>query len=63
MSIFDEDRPRKPVSAQPGESLATLSVEELRARIEIYRAEIGRIEQDIAAKEASRKAADAVFRS
>lgn len=63
MSLFDDDRPKKPVAAQPGELLDTLSVEELRARIEIYRAEIDRLELDLASKEKSRKAAEAFFRS
>jgi uncharacterized small protein (DUF1192 family) len=57
MSIFDEDRPKKPAAAQPGERLDTLSVDELRERIEIYRAEIARLEASIEAKEKSRRAA------
>ncbi len=63
MSIFDDDRPKKPVAAQPGEVLDTLSVEELRERIGIYRAEIARLEQNIEVKEKTRKAAEAFFRS
>ena len=63
MSLFDDDRPKKPVMAQPGELLDTLSVEELRARIEIYRAEIARLERDLEGKEKSRKAAETFFRS
>ncbi len=63
MSIFDEDRPRKPTAAAPGERLDTLSVDELRERIEIYRAEIARLEASIEARENSRRAADSFFRS
>lgn len=63
MSIFDEDRPKKPPAALPGELLDTLSIEDLRARIEIYRAEIARLERDLETKEKSRKAADSFFRS
>ena len=63
MSIFDDDRPKKPAAAQPGEVLDTLSVEELRERIAMYRAEIARLEQNLEAKEKTRKAADAFFRS
>ena len=62
MTFLEDDRPRKPPSAQPGEMLADLSVEELKARIEIYRAEIERLEGDIEAKEKHRKAADSIFR-
>ncbi len=63
MSIFDEDRPKKPAAPQPGEPLDTLSVEELRERVQIYRGEIARLEANIERKESSRKAADAFFRS
>ncbi len=63
MSMRDDDRPKKPVAASPGEILDTLSIEELRARIEIYRAEIARLERDLETKEKSRRAADSFFRS
>ena len=62
MAMFDEDRPRKPATAVPGEDLTLLSLEELAERIEIYRAEIERLERDAEAKRRSRQAADAFFR-
>ncbi len=62
MSFLDDDRPRKKPTAQPGESLADLSVEELKERIETYRAEIERLSRDIEAKERHLKAADSFFR-
>ena len=62
MSFLDDDRPRKKPAPQPGESLADLSVEELKARIEIYRGEIERLSRDIEAKERHLKAADSFFR-
>jgi uncharacterized small protein (DUF1192 family) len=62
MTFLDDDRPKKPVTAQPGEILDTLSVEELKARIGLYRAEIVRLEREIEAKEKSRRAADSFFR-
>ena len=62
MSFLDDDRPRKKSAPQPGESLADLSVEELKARIEIYRGEIERLTRDIEAKERHLKAADSFFR-
>ncbi len=58
----EDDRPKKAVPAQVGENLADLSLAELTARIEIYRAEIHRLEQEINAKEKSRRAADSFFR-
>jgi uncharacterized small protein (DUF1192 family) len=62
MAFLDDDRPKKPPTAQPGELLADLSVDELKKRIEIYRGEIERLEQEIAAKEKHMKAAEAFFR-
>jgi uncharacterized small protein (DUF1192 family) len=62
MSFLDDDRPRKKPVAQPGESLADLSLEELKERIEIYRNEIERLSRDIETKERHLKAADSFFR-
>ena len=62
MTFLDDDRPKKPPAAQPGENLADLSVDELKARIELYRGEIERLEREIEAKEKHRKAADSFFR-
>ena len=62
MAFLDDDRPKKPPIAQPGEVLADLSVDELKKRIEIYRGEIERLEGEIAAKEKHMKAAEAFFR-
>ncbi len=44
-----------------GENLDSLSVEDLQARIAVLRQEILRLDGAIAAKQASRSAADAVF--
>jgi uncharacterized small protein (DUF1192 family) len=62
MSFLEDEQPRRKPAAQPGENLADLSVEELKARILLYREEIERLERDIEAKERHRKAADAFFR-
>ena len=62
MTLFEDDRPKKPATARPGENLADLSIEELRARIDLYRGEIDRVAQEIEVKEKSRKAADSFFR-
>jgi len=62
MTFLDDDRPKKPPAAQPGENLADLSVDELKERIGIYRAEIERLEREIAAKEKHMKAAESFFR-
>jgi uncharacterized small protein (DUF1192 family) len=62
MTFLDDDRPKKRPTAQPGEQLADLSVDELKARIEIYRGEIERLEREMAAKEKHLKAAESFFR-
>jgi len=62
MTFLDDDRPKKPPAAQPGENLADLSVDELKKRIGIYRDEIERLEREIAAKEKHLKAAESFFR-
>jgi uncharacterized small protein (DUF1192 family) len=60
---MDEEEPRrKPTKHEIGELLDTLSVEELRLRIELLRAEIARLETAIDAKQASRHAADTFFK-
>jgi uncharacterized small protein (DUF1192 family) len=62
MAFLDDDRPKPKAAPQPGESLADLSVDELKARIVLYRDEIARLENEIAAKEKHLKAAESFFR-
>ncbi len=58
----DEQRlPPKPKHAV-GDLLDSLSIDELRLRIDVLREEITRLEAEIASKQASRGAADAFFR-
>ncbi len=61
---MDEDlaRPKKK-AYEIGEDLSMLSVEELKERIGTLKAEIERLEASIRGKEASRNAADSVFKS
>ena len=64
--IRDEDDRalrKPPVRHEVGEVLDTLSVEELEARIALLRGEITRLESAIVAKQASRNAADAFFKT
>lgn len=60
---MDDDalRPKKKTH-EIGEDLALLSVGELRERVELLKAEIGRLEAAIGGKEASRNAADTFFK-
>lgn len=62
MPIVDEEPAKKKKSHEIGEDLATLSLDELDARIELLRTEIGRIEDAIRSKRASATAADAFFK-
>ncbi len=62
MTFLDDDRPKKRAAAQPGEILAELSIEELKARITLYQDEIRRLEGEIAAKERHLKDAESFFR-
>jgi len=62
MSFLDDNEPRPRPKAQPGENLADLSIDELKARIALYREEIERLEREIEKKEKHLKAADAFFR-
>ena len=62
MPVADDDTPKRTAAHAVGEDLASLSLEELAARIVLLKAEIARIEETIGAKQASAAAADAFFR-
>jgi len=54
-------RPKKKAH-ELGEDLTLLSVSELKERIEALKAEIARLDASVQAKEATRSAADSVFK-
>lgn len=58
-----EDLPKKPAGVMLGEALDLLSVSELEQRVAALEAEIVRVKAAISAKQASKNAADAFFRS
>ena len=58
-----EDLPKKPAGVMLGENLDLLSVAELELRVSQLEAEILRVKAAIQAKQASKNAADAFFRS
>lgn len=62
MSLFEDDRPKKTSSHELGADLSMLSVDELKARIGLLKAEVERIEAEIAAKSSSRNVAEGLFR-
>ncbi|SFI41390.1 Uncharacterized small protein, DUF1192 family [Bosea sp. OK403] len=63
MSIFPEDDRPKPKSVHEiGQDLSMLSLAEIDLRVEVLKAEIERLAEARAKKDASRSAADAFFR-
>jgi uncharacterized small protein (DUF1192 family) len=62
MSMSDDERPKRRPAPSAGDDLSLLSVEEIEARIALFRAEIERLEAELDRKRRSLKAADAVFR-
>lgn len=58
--MFDEELPAK--KAAPVKNLEPMSVDELRAYIVDLKAEIERVEADIAKKQAHKSAADSFFK-
>jgi uncharacterized small protein (DUF1192 family) len=60
---WDEIAPKKPkAGAAIGDSLATLSVAELEARIAEFEREIERVKAELAAKRKHEQAASALFK-
>ena len=62
MSTSDDDRPIRRPAPSAGDDLSLLSIEEIEARIALFRAEIERLEAELERKRRSLAAADAVFR-
>ncbi len=62
MALFD-DEPKKPSTAYVvGQDLSLMSVAELSQRITELRAEIARLEAELKAKDATKSAAESLFR-
>ncbi|MGA7454105.1 MAG: DUF1192 domain-containing protein [Rhodoplanes sp.] len=61
-AMDDDDRPKKKIAHEIGQDLALLSVEEITERIALLREEIGRLEEALNKKRASRSAADQFFK-
>ncbi|MEY3552990.1 MAG: hypothetical protein RL735_1338 [Pseudomonadota bacterium] len=60
---FAPRRPKKPATHEIGQSIDTLTADELSERIGLLHSEIERLEAARLAREASRRAADAFFKS
>jgi uncharacterized small protein (DUF1192 family) len=63
MSLFDDDRPKKPAAHEIGSDLSLLSVDELKTRVALLQAEITRLESEISSKDSGRQAAEDLFRA
>ena len=61
-AMDEDDRPKRKVAHEIGQDLALLSVEEICERIALLQEEIGRLEEALAKKRASRSAADLFFK-
>lgn len=62
MALFDDEAARPKRTHEIGQDLSLLSVDELDERIRLLRAEIARLEAEMAAKGSTRLAAEAIFR-
>lgn len=60
-AIDDDDLPKR-VHHEIGQDLSLLSVGELRERCDALKAEVDRLEAEIAGKQASKSAADLFFK-
>jgi uncharacterized small protein (DUF1192 family) len=62
MAIFDDEPRKKPKPHEIGQDLSLLSAGDLTERIAILRAEIERLETELRAKNATKTAAESLFR-
>ena len=67
MPAFDDEslfgsKPKAPVAHEIGQNIDDLSAPELKERIGLLRSEIERLERAIHARQATRAAADSVFK-
>jgi len=62
MALADDDRPIKKTAHEIGADISEVSEGELAGRIDLLKSEIARLETAIAARRASRAAADQVFK-
>lgn len=59
---MDADEPRTKPAYQIGQDISLLSTQELQETIDILKAEIARLEIEVASKSASRNAAESFFK-
>lgn len=62
MGIFDDEPVKTPRRHEIGQDISLLSVDELAERINMLKQEIVRIESELAARNTTKAAAEALFR-
>lgn len=62
MGIFDDEPVKTPRRHEIGQDISLLSVDELGERIGMLKLEIERIEAELAARDTTKAAAEALFR-
>ncbi len=62
MALFDDEPGKKAKPHEIGQDLSLLSVGELNERIGLLKAEIARLEAEVAAKGVTKSAAEALFK-
>ena len=62
MTFLDDDRPKKKLAHEIGQDVSLVSAGELEERIALLEGEIARLKGEVAKRNASRTAADAVFK-
>jgi uncharacterized small protein (DUF1192 family) len=61
-AVDDDDKPKKKLAHEIGQDLTLLSAGELTDRITLLKEEIGRLQADMAKKQAVKSAADIFFK-
>lgn len=62
MAVFEDDKPKRKLAHELGQDLSLLSVGDLAERVELLKSEIARLEADMAGKNASKLAANSLFK-
>lgn len=62
MALFDDEPVKKKIVHEIGQDISLISIAELSERIAMLKVEIARLEAELESKDASKAAAEALFR-